>query len=220
MQVLLVGREMLHERGRHALGVFGQSHVGMVAGILEHAYFVFYLHHYHRAVLVVVGHMTKPCAESVAVGIKHGGRKGGGYLQRLAGGGAGTREALRIGLEPLGSIAAHGVFPGAEPQEHHFDAVAPGLVYHLVGEREVELPFRRLGEFPICGHKHRVEVHPFELREDGFDVGVAGGGRIAELAAEYHERLAVDTQPRRRALAFKARFGRGCKDGRGRYDCD
>ena len=139
----------------------------MVAGILQHSYLILHLNHQHGMVRVHLVDVAYQLPERAVVGLQHVGRERGGYLQRFALGSHRTRKPLGVGLEPCRSVAAHGILPGSEPQEYKFEVVAARFLYRDINEREIEFALLRLGQVPVHGRKHRVEVHPFQLREYG-----------------------------------------------------
>lgn len=134
------------------------GHWRMVAGTLEHSYLVLYLHHDDGMLLTInIGDMAEQGSESLPVGIEDVSRKGRSYLQRLAGGCHSTWEPPRILLQPQRCIAAHGVFPRAEPQEYDFQIVLPSHINSLVDEREIKPALSGFRKVPLRRHEHRVE---------------------------------------------------------------
>ena len=77
----------------------------MVAGILEHADFVFNLYHYDGAVGVGLGDVAQERAESVGIGFTDCRRKGRGNLKGLTAARDGARIGSGVALEPRGGVA-------------------------------------------------------------------------------------------------------------------
>ena len=186
---LQVAEQLLRNRLRKLPVGLGR----VVAGLLQHAYLVLHLHHHHRALLCVVGCQVRhQSVEGFLVGLEHLFREGARYLQRFPVACHGAGEPSRVLFEPQRCVAAHGVFPGAEPQQYHLQLVFPGLLQGAVDEREVKLSLLGLYEVPWCRYQHRVQAH---LRHAGHhlgDVFGAGGGRVAQFAAQHQHGLSVD----------------------------
>ena len=177
--------QRLQQRVGHglAIGFLGQRRV--VAGIFEHADFVLYLYHRHRSeAFVLLCQVLHQLREHAAVGLENFLREGTRYLERLPRPRHGAREAFRVLLEPCRGVAAHGVLPRTEPQQHHLQTAVAGAVDDAVNEREVVAALLRFGQIPAHRHQHGVQSERLHARHHLVDVADARGGRVRQLAAE------------------------------------
>ena len=173
----------------------------MVAGLGDHADFVFDLHHDHRVLIAVdLLEVLHQRGERFRVGGDVRFAEGREDLDAAAVLAERAREAILVHLDPLGRVARHAVLPTAEPEEDEPQVVAAGRFDEAIDEREVELAFARLDEVPIRGDEHRVEIQLHQPRPDRLHRFERRGGGIAEFAADDEKRLAVDDELRRGAL--------------------
>ena len=138
----------------------------IVASHLYHANLVLHLHHDNRLLLsIMVAQMLHHAAEGALVGLQHVFAERRGFLNGFPFGSMGTGETLHVALEPFRGIAAHRVFPGTEPQQHHFQFVVPCLCQDGVERTHVEFPFLWFHQFPRQRNEHGVEPHLMKMRE-------------------------------------------------------
>ena len=188
----------------HLLLVCGIGEGREVACRLEHADFVLHLHHDYGVLAVVGGfEVLHESAEGALVSLQHVVGEAGGYLEGLARLGEAAREALGVGLEPRRGVAAHGVFPCSEPEEHYFEVVLACLGDDAVNEGEVEFALLGFDELPVCRHEDGVEPQFVHAWHHFVDVSDAGGGGVAQFAAEQEHRFAVDDELRSSALLLQ-----------------
>ena len=118
-------------------------------------------------------------------------------------------KSLVILLHPEGRIARQPVLPTAEPQEHQFQVVAPGLLNEAIDQRELEVAFLGLHLRPRYRRQHAVQIAGHQAGPDGLHVFQAAGGVVAQFSSECEERFPVDDQLRRGSLPFEMRDPRG-----------
>jgi hypothetical protein len=119
-QRVLVRLEIAHQFPWNRSGECLVGRLGPIAGIAQHAHFVFHLHHHHRVPLAV--HLVDvPHERPVGprVGITAGVPEGAEQLDALSALDLDPREARVILLHPGWGIAGKPVLPTAEPKEDH-----------------------------------------------------------------------------------------------------
>ena len=112
-------------------------------------------------------------------------------------------------LHPQRRVARKAVFPTAEPQEHQFQVVAPGLPDEAIHQRKIEVAFFGLDLGPRHCRQHAVQIARYQLGPDRLHVFQTAGGVVAQFSGESQERFAVDDQLRRGSLFLQMRDARG-----------
>ncbi len=158
----------------------------VIACRLQHSYLILHLCHYHHlAVGVLLRHMVHQFTKRFAVGRHHLWCECRRYLQLFATRCDCTWKALRVALEPLRGVAAHGVLPCAKPQYDDLQPLLSRRVHHFVDEGEVECTLLWLKQFPIDGHQHGVQSQTTHARQYLAHVIDARRGTVAQFATQY-----------------------------------
>ena len=205
IELLAVRLKILRELFRDGEAKAWLAAVGVIARVAEDTDFVLHLHHQDGVVAAV-------CFFDVL----HESGKGAG-IGFLAGGGEGSenfdlvavlddaRETPRILLDPDGRVAGHAVFPGGQPQEDDVLVLLARLGEKAIDEGEVECALGGLNQLPVQRGHDGVEVHGCHPGPDGLHEFEAGGGGVADFAAEDEEGLTVDDELGGRAAFFQMR---------------
>ena len=148
----------------------------MVAGSFQHSNLVLDLDHQDGiSVFVDLGQMLHQSCESPQVGLQHVVGEAASYLHGLALSRHGPWKAPCVLLEPQRGIARHGVFPDAEPQQHHMETVFTGSLQGVVDEGEIETPLNGLQQLPVYRHEHGVQSQGCHTGHHDIDVGTRRG---------------------------------------------
>ena len=159
-------------------------------------------------VAVDLSNMPEQSGEDFLVGIEDILRESAGYLQRFTRCCHSPWETLRVSLEPQRSIAAHGVLPRAEPQEHDFQIVLPSHIDGLIDKREVILALLGLSQIPLGGHKNGVQSQPAHPWQHTVDVGFACCRRVAEFPGKHQHLPAIDRKTPLRSVSGYSHLSR------------
>ena len=92
-------------------------------------------------------------------------------------------EAGLVELDPGGSVTAHAVLPGAEPEQHEVHVMEAGLADQRIDEAEGEFVLSWFDEVPIHGGDQGVEVHFDEAGPKRTQVFHIRGAGVAQFAS-------------------------------------
>ena len=123
--------------------------------------------------------MAHERAEGARIGIARGVAEGAEEFHAFAGPQADAREALKVLLDPIGSVAGKAVLPTAEPEEHQLQIVAAGFVDYTVHQGEFVAAFGGFHLRPGDGGENAVQIAGGQLGPDGLDELEAGSGVVA-----------------------------------------
>ena len=198
---LKILRELFRDRGSE--GVVGGR--GVIARVAEHTDFILHLHHQDGMIAAVCFfNVLQESGKSAGIGFLTGGGEGSENFELVAVLDH-ARETPRILLNPDGRVTGHAIFPRGQPQEDDVLMLLARLGEKAIDEGEVECALSGLNQLPVQRGHDGVEVHGCHPGPDGLHEFQAGGGGVADFAAEDEEGLTVDDELGGRAAFFQMR---------------